>query len=42
MIRIEFSQAEIEMLQTERYHHPRMHHRVETVYLTALGCDTKS
>lgn len=39
MIQIEFSQEEIEALQTERRHHPhpRVRQRMETVYLKALG-----
>lgn len=39
MIRIEFSQADMEALQRERHHHPhpRVRQRLETVYLKGLG-----
>lgn len=39
MIRLEFDEKEIEVLQTERrnHPHPRVRQRLETVYLKALG-----
>ena len=39
MIQIEFSEADIEQLHYERFHHPhpRVQQRAEVVYLKALG-----
>jgi hypothetical protein len=40
MIRIEFTQTEIEALHKERRYHPdpRVQQRMETLYLKALAC----
>jgi transposase len=39
MIKLEFSPADIERLQTQRHHHPhpRVRQRMEALYLKALG-----
>ena len=39
MIQIEFTQADIEQLHYERFHHPhpRVQQRMEALYLKALG-----